>query len=501
MLKPIVLFAKGSDDKPTKDCDCSGGDCACSLPNLQNLPLSENNILALETTRFMCSPSSRQLKVDDEFIVCYGPFHYAVVLNKTALSLFLSFMQPVTIAQALNSIEELYNEEDLQAAIREMIAANLLIPEDSLFETTEASTTLTAWLHITDRCNLRCTYCYLPHVRKDMSFAVGCAAIDATLRSAEKHAYSHVKLKYAGGEALLCFPRIVELHRYAVQAAQQKNISLSGTILTNGTLLTPQIANDILSLGLELMISLDGIGKYHDQQRPYAGGHGTFEDVQRAVNDVLEIGLMPQISITVSGQNIGGLPELLSWILERKLHFSINFYRENELSRSHEELVLDEELIIQGLLKAYQVIRGQLPEYSLLSSIVDRADLSGAHSHTCGVGNNYLVFDYSGGVSKCQMHMHETVTTMNEVDPLSLIRLDKRGVQNLSVEEKEGCRTCEWKYWCTGGCSLATFKATGRFDVKSPNCNIYKAIYPQAILLEGLRLLKYYHSNETIIKS
>jgi len=27
--------------------------------------------------------------------------------------------------------------------------------------------------------------------------------------------------------------------------------------------------------------------------------------------------------------------------------------------------------------------------------------------------------------------------------------------------------------------------------VRSPNCNIYKAIYPQALLLEGLRILKY----------
>ena len=38
---------------------------------------------------------------------------------------------------------------------------------------------------------------------------------------------------------------------------------------------------------------------------------------------------------------------------------------------------------------------------------------------------------------------------------------------------------------------MATFKATGRYDIKSPNCNIYKAIYPQALRLEGLRLLKY----------
>lgn len=48
-----------------------------------------------------------------------------------------------------------------------------------------------------------------------------------------------------------------------------------------------------------------------------------------------------------------------------------------------------------------------------------------------------------------------------------------------------------WRYWCAGGCPVATFAATGRYDVKSPNCGIYKAIYPEALKLEGLRLLKY----------
>ena len=38
---------------------------------------------------------------------------------------------------------------------------------------------------------------------------------------------------------------------------------------------------------------------------------------------------------------------------------------------------------------------------------------------------------------------------------------------------------------------MATFRATGRYDVKSPNCGIYKAIYPEALRLEGLRILKY----------
>jgi uncharacterized protein len=89
------------------------------------------------------------------------------------------------------------------------------------------------------------------------------------------------------------------------------------------------------------------------------------------------------------------------------------------------------------------------------------------------------------------MQMKKPVTDFTAEDPLKLIQLDQIGIQNLPVNEKEGCKSCDWKHWCTGGCSLLTHTATGRYDVKSPNCRIYKTIYPEAMRLEGLRLLKY----------
>jgi uncharacterized protein len=89
------------------------------------------------------------------------------------------------------------------------------------------------------------------------------------------------------------------------------------------------------------------------------------------------------------------------------------------------------------------------------------------------------------------MEIEKTLGDVFTDDPLMLVQQDKSLVQNPVVGEKEGCRDCTWRYWCSGGCSVATFRATGRYDIKSPNCRIYKAIYPEALRLEGLRLLKY----------
>lgn len=389
-----------------------------------------------------------------------------------------------------------------QEIIRKIIDLRFLAVENDAqkMESDQFLTTLSVWLHLTDRCNLRCDYCYLPHVREDMTSETGPAAIDATFRSAIANGFRQVKIKYAGGEPLLRFSLIVELHQYAQTLAAQHGLDLEGVVLSNGTLLTPTMVETLESLGLRLMISLDGLGAHHDLHRRYAGGRGSFADVAEAVDLALANGLTPNISVTVSSRTADGLPDVMAWILERELPFSLNFYRENELSASHEDMRLDEEKIINGMLAAFKVIENNLPRRPFLGGIIDRANLSASHTHTCGVGQNYLVFDQNGQIAKCQMHIRKPITDINVADPLAVIRADKDGIQNMSVEEKEGCKACEWKYWCAGGCPLATYRATGRYDVKSPNCNIYKALFPEALRLEGLRLLKYQDDPEVVQK-
>jgi uncharacterized protein len=479
--------------QPSGQCDCGGGDCACSLPNLSVEYLdSSPSPYFLTNSTFHRPRTSRTLGLTQDNAICYGAYHKAAVLNQSALSLLSFFEQPNTPRSLPVSLRESVGDEAIADALQEMLRVGLLQPSGlGVPELIEQPKTLAAWLHITDRCNLRCDYCYLPHLRKDMSFETGRKAIEGTFRSALSHSFEGLKLKYAGGEALICFGLVEELHSYASSQAERYGLALEGVVLSNGTLLTDEIVKRMQALGLRLMISLDGLGEHHDVQRRYAGGRGSFDDVARGVEVALKYGLVPDISVTVSGRNALGLPALITWILERDLPFSLNFYRENELSSSFADLKLDEERIIEGMLAAFRVIERQLPRRSLLASLVDRSNLAGAHLRTCGVGQSYLVFDYRGRVSKCQMQQHQPITTVEAADPLALIRADTLGIQNLSVEEKEGCRDCEWKYWCTGGCSLATFRATGRYDIQSPNCNIYKALYPEAVRLEGLRLLKY----------
>jgi hypothetical protein len=67
-----------------------------------------------------------------------------------------------------------------------------------------------------------------------------------------------------------------------------------------------------------------------------------------------------------------------------------------------------------------------------------------------------MLIDQRGGIAKCQMETERPVTTVQAADPLGLIRADTIGVRNLPVEERQGCRECEWR---PPGCHLPRHRA------------------------------------------
>lgn len=457
-------------------------DCACAT-----IGFIENKIPQIAQLNRVYFPFSSLIKqpINQNHSVILSPFTQTfAVLNSPAMT-------------CLETSRIFADDAHIRYIQEQLLQIGLLVPEGWTKPTmTEAPDTVTAWLHLTDRCNLRCAYCFLPHTNADMSPVTGKAAIDATLRSAKNAAQTSglraIKLKYAGGEPLLRFPLIVELQQYAQASAEQAGFALAGVVISNGTLLTAEMVKQMQALKLRLTISLDALpSQTGNLQRAYSDGRDAARETMQAIDLSLEQGVTPEISITVSSRNIGGLPKLLEWVLQRDLPFSLNFYRESACSQHYQDLRLQEETMISGMLAAYKVIEANLPNRSLLASLADRANFAMPHIRTCSVGQSYLVFDPMGRVAKCQMQLDQPVTSIHADDPLAVIQADSSGMHNPTVDEKGECATCQWKYWCAGGCPLEAFRTTGRYTAKSPHCNIYKALYPEVLRLEGLRLLKY----------
>ena len=261
--------------------------------------------------------------------------------------------------------------------------------------------------------------------------------------------------------------------------------------MTNGVFLSLQTIEALKIRNIGVTLSLDGIGTNNDAQRPFLSGRGSFKLVDRTITRLLDNGLIPHVTVTVSRRNLQGLPTFISYILERRMPFSLNYYRENQYSLQKADLQFEEEEMIIAMQNVFLLIEQKLPRYTLLNSLLDKASMSNVHQHACSVGRNYIVIDQRGGVAKCHADIKRTVTTIDANDPLQAIRNDLSGIQAYAADEKEGCRSCDWRYWCSGGCPMLTYQVTGRNDIKSPNCTIYQTLFPQVLRLEALRLLAY----------
>jgi uncharacterized protein len=375
---------------------------------------------------------------------------------------------------------------------RRLAALSLLHPLDTTPQFCAGSPdTLTAWIHVSNACNLDCPYCYVRKSSERMSLDTGRRAVAAIFRTAQQHNIRQVKLKYAGGEATLHFALVRALHDLATTLSRRMEIGLREVVLTNGVRLRPADADWLAETGIKLMISLDGVGADHNQLRPLRNraGFDTFAAVEHTVDHVLRPrGIRPDVSMTVTGRNAHAAADVARWaMIERGLPTGFSFYRPNLLSRAHTDLALEEQSLIDGMLAAYDAIEDELPTWPFFNGLLDRV-AGEAHTHTCGVGQSYLVIAHTGALAQCQMHLGQPVQSHLEGDLLAAVAHGP--LINLPVEQKTGCRDCEFRYRCTGGCPLETYRATGRWDVQSPNCALYKALLPAALRLEGLRLMK-----------
>lgn len=434
----------------------------------------------------------------ENFLLVYNPLSEKglSVLNKEASFLFGLIDNKRTI----NDIFYLVKEKDISVEIADIVKVfdDFVSSEIAYFNTPKSETKLFSkkpthlgvWLHITNQCNLRCTYCYVWKTQNKMSDETAQKSIKKIIESAEKHEFKKITFKFSGGESLLEFSKVLDLVRLGRKLAKKAKIEIDFVILTNGVLLTEEVAKKLKEENVRAAVSLDGLEKYNDRQRIFPNGLGTFKYVERGIQNIQKAKVPFNVSVTITSKNIENIPDLTKYLLECNIPFAFNFYRENPFVK--EELAGDDKKLVEFLKKAYRLIYKNPPRYSLINGLLDRVTFKRPHLYTCGMGNSYIVVRQDGKMVSCQMTLEKPI---GSIDAKDLIKTMREGnfvrPKNLSVEGKSPCNTCQWKYICCGGCPLLTFAQKGKYSVNSPYCAVYKALIPEVLRVEAKRLIKY----------
>ncbi len=346
--------------------------------------------------------------------------------------------------------------------------------------------TLTAWLQVTDACNLGCPYCYITHQPRHMTPEVAQQVIRHLVARAVGAGYQRLTLKYAGGEPTLRWAVVRKMHTLAAELAEAQHLHLTGVLLTNGTTLTPALAQEIRDLGLQITISLDGLDTFHDVQRPSRHGRGSFEHVRRGLATALRAGLQPHLNITITRHNLAGLTKVVAFALSLGLSFHLSFYRQHHPGPP-DALMPSIEALAQALEAVFDLLEDHQPLPFSPLDLLDQVDLHAPHDKACGAGLNYLAVDVTGRASACHMLLDQAEASLFDLKVLE--RLPHiHHLRNLPVDQRGECSRCPWRFWCAGGCPLHTFRLTGRWDLRSPYCRVYKTFIPRILKLEAQRL-------------
>lgn len=355
---------------------------------------------------------------------------------------------------------------------------------------------LTAWFHITNQCNLRCTYCYISKTAHKMTDEIGMRSIDKLLIDAKKNGFNVVKISFAGGECLLEFKRLIRFVEYGIKKADEIGIKIEFGMVTNGVLITDHVAKTVKKYGIQIAVSLDGFGKANDAQRVFADGSGTFRYILKGIKKLQEHGNKVNLLMTITTHNIKTIPQLFKFCIDNDIIFGTNLFRENPCANT--DLTLDMNEAIKYLKKAFRIAyryvqRINDPQFFavLVDSMFDRVQVSRAHNRVCGIGSNYITISHRGEVAICPMTISEPVGTIKDEDIVqTMIKKSFIYGKDLITQTALGCRTCPWRNVCCGGCPLAYLhKEASR--AQPDYCAVYKTLMPELLRIEARRIIKW----------
>jgi uncharacterized protein len=426
-------------------------------------------------------------------LVIYNPLSNknVLVMNKEAQNIFRLLDNKKSIKKLFHSIEKIQvSKMDFFLMLRQLEDNDIIslssIPKKTVIK---KPTNISAWVHMTNQCNLRCTYCYIPHTPKKMTLIIGKKAINQLFITAERHALKTITLSYSGGESILKFDIIKNLVHYSHILSRKHHIEVFNTILTNGTLLDDSIARIMKKEKVRVLISLDGLHQ-NNATRRFPNGKESFTVVERAIHILQHYKIPFRVTVVLSKNNIEHLPELFEYLLQKNIHFNINFIKENPCYDT--SVSLKNEKVIQGLLKGFTAIKQNFNQNHIFDIIkVDRINLTELNHISCGIGTYRIIIDTDGSISNCQYMLEEKIGSIEDPDIFTLIK-EQKLVEKLSVNKKKECSNCLWRYKCSGGCPYLIYEKYGTYAKRSPYCSVYKKIIPELIKLEAERIIALY---------
>jgi uncharacterized protein len=333
---------------------------------------------------------------------------------------------------------------------------------DALVDVNRRNSKFTAQLVLNLDCNLACVYCYEGGIKGRHYMSLATAGLLVEFLENDQNARGKgIELVFYGGEPLMSMDLITALSvRLQILTASRK-VGYSFNLVTNGTLLTRQIVEKLIPLGLKgAKVTLDGPRENHDRFRPFISGKGSFDTIVgnvKATCDLIKI----QVGGNYSRENFHSFPCLLDFLLDEGLTPErISHVQFVPVVRIGGDFPLPEfnegcdSVDEPWLVEASLFLREEILKRGFYTPRVKPS--------ACMIESDYnIVVNYDGTIFKCpaflgwkEMAIGDLTTGIREFAVS----------HNLEVWKKEECLDCEYLPLCFGGCRYLKLLREGRID-------------------------------------
>lgn len=307
-------------------------------------------------------------------------------------------------------------------------------------------------LRLTERCNLRCAYCYAANDGEapfDMDEETAIRAVERCCPEGGR-----LKVQFTGGEPLIRLEVIEAVDAFARRTGRRLSLSVQ----TNGTLLTPDACRRLKAVRCGVGVSLDGIGEAN-ALRKFPDGTPAFDATVSGIRNLGEVGMRCAMTTVVTKHNAAQLGQLadLALYLGNVMGVGLDLFRPigrgagQSLSADADEFEVGLRALKEKTLELNCAgVRFRFREWEKIRTR--------GTSSVCGETYCYAQTD----ASFC-------VDGRGDLWPCSSLAGDRRFfLGNLADEmcldarrdfealkAPEGCRTCEVYSRCLGGCPAA----------------------------------------------
>lgn len=284
---------------------------------------------------------------------------------------------------------------------------------DEEYDRVRANTPImNAVVNLTDRCNLRCPYCFTCQNKRDIDLGTMKRVVE--LLVSERKRFTDYNgnpcINFFGGEPMLRYDDIiVPLIEWIEETGIRRETDFEFGMTTNGTLLTKERIKWLAQHEVSILLSIDGDKYTQDDQRPTAGQQSSFDMIEPIIPTLLEYFPYTTFRSAIEPRNVNHMFE--NYLYARRMGF-INYFitpnvyadwSQEAINESLGQLSLIAMTFYQDISKGYTPLRWNELEVGIERFFKTKETLPVSFNH-CGIGTTTIGVACNGDINGCQEH-------------------------------------------------------------------------------------------------